>query len=130
MPSFRLVRRCFFVYLEAGGAGFLRRLADLRAVAARGLPEGAKLPTLVLPVDQAEELFTTVRSDRPGETSTAEASLILLRLAEVLRHGPEALALVTIRSDAYEPLQPPERWPACRRSRSTCRPSPRPTTTA
>ncbi len=90
--------------LEAGGAGFLRRLADLRSAATRGLPEDAKPPTLVLPIDQAEELFTTVR----GETGSAEAGLFLTRLAEILRHGPEALALVTIRSDAYEPLQTDE----------------------
>jgi WD40 repeat protein len=87
--------------LEAGGSGFLRRLADLRSAAVRDLPEDAKPPTLVVPIDQAEELFTTVR----GETGTAEAGLFLNRLAEILRHGPEALALVTIRSDAYEPLQ-------------------------
>jgi WD40 repeat protein len=87
--------------LEAGGAAFLRRLADLRAAAVRGLPQGAKPPTLVIPIDQAEELFTTVR----GETGLAESSLFLDRLSEILRHGPETLALVTIRSDAYEPLQ-------------------------
>ena len=111
--------------LEAGGAGFLRRLADLRSAAARDLEKDAKPPTLVVPIDQAEELFTTVRGDRPGETG-----LFLTRLAEILRHGPEALALVTIRSDAYEPLRPLRRWPACRRSHSICRPSPRPTTAA
>ncbi|HBL26326.1 MAG TPA: hypothetical protein DD490_05770 [Acidobacteria bacterium] len=90
-------------YLEEGGAAFLRRLADLRTAATRDLPEGAKPPTLVLPIDQAEELFTTVRGVDPGE-----AGLFLTRLAEILRHGPEALALVTIRSDAYEPLQSAE----------------------
>ncbi|HYU34445.1 MAG TPA: TIR domain-containing protein [Thermoanaerobaculia bacterium] len=90
--------------LEAGGAGFLRRLADLRSAAARGLEKDAKQPTLILPIDQAEELFTTVR----GETGVAEAGLFLARLAEILRHGPEALALVTVRSDAYEPLQTTE----------------------
>ncbi|HEV7503743.1 MAG TPA: TIR domain-containing protein [Thermoanaerobaculia bacterium] len=93
--------------LEVGGAGFLRRLADLRS-AAGDLPEDAKPPTLVLSIDQAEESFTTVRGDRPGETGAAEAGLFLIRLAEMLRHGPEALALVTIRSDAYEPLQTTE----------------------
>jgi WD40 repeat protein len=91
--------------LEAGGAGLLRRLADLRMAAAGGLDEGAKPPTLVIPIDQAEELFTTVRGDRPGETGAVEAALLLARLAEFLHHGPEALALVTIRADAYELLQ-------------------------
>jgi WD40 repeat protein len=91
--------------LEAGGAGFLRRLADLRSAAARGLPEDAKPPTLILPIDQAEELFTTVRGDHPGASGITEAGLFLTRLAELLRHGPETLALATIRSDAYEPLQ-------------------------
>lgn len=98
-------RAALRVDLEAGGGKFLRRLADLRWASARDLPEGAKPPTLVVPIDQAEELFTTVRGDRPGETGAAEAGLFLARLAEILRHGPEALALATIRSDAYEPLQ-------------------------
>jgi hypothetical protein len=89
--------------LETGGPGFLRRLADLRSAAAGDLPEDAKPPTLVVPIDQAEELFTTVRGDHSGETG-----LFLARLAEILRHGPEALAPVTIRSDAYEPLQTAE----------------------
>jgi hypothetical protein len=70
--------------------------------------------TLILPIDQAEELFMTVRGDRPGETSAGETGLFLTRLEEILRHGPEALALVT----------------ACRRSLSICRPSPRPNTGA
>jgi len=91
--------------LEAGGAGFLHRLADLRSATARDLPKDAKPPTLVVPIDQAEELFTTVHGDWLGETGAAEAGLLLARLGEILRHGPEALALVTIRSDAYEPLQ-------------------------
>src|SRR5215203_64554 len=94
--------------LEAGGAGFLLRLANLRSAAARDLEKDAKPPTLVLPIDQAEELFTTVHGDRPGETGAAEAGLFLARMAETLRHGPEAIALVTIRSDAYEPLQAAE----------------------
>ncbi|HEX4497026.1 MAG TPA: toll/interleukin-1 receptor domain-containing protein, partial [Thermoanaerobaculia bacterium] len=98
-------RAALRVDLEAGGAGFLRRLADLRSASVRDLPEDAKPPTLVVPIDQAEELFTTVRGDRPGETDAAEAGLFLARLAEILRYGPEALALATIRSDAYEPLQ-------------------------
>jgi WD40 repeat protein len=94
--------------IEAGGARFLRRLANLRAAAAGDLERAAKPPTLILSIDQAEELFTTVRGDRPGETGAAEAGLFLARLAELLRDGPEALALVTIRSDAYEPLQTAE----------------------
>jgi WD40 repeat protein len=90
--------------LEEGGTDFLRRLADLRSAATRGLEKDAQPPTLVVPIDQGEELFTTVR----GETGTTEAGLFLVRLAQILRHGPEAIALVTIRSDAYEPLQTAE----------------------
>lgn len=91
--------------LEEGGAGFLRRLAELRSASTGSLGKDAKPPALVIPIDQAEELFTIVRGDQPGETGAAEAGLFLTRLAEFLRHGPEALALATIRSDAYEPLQ-------------------------
>jgi WD40 repeat protein len=91
--------------LQAGGAGFLCRFVDLRSAAAADLPPHSKPPTLVLPIDQIEELFTTVRGVPADEIGASEARLFLARLAEMLRHGPEALALVTIRSDSYEPLQ-------------------------
>ncbi|HEY0555540.1 MAG TPA: TIR domain-containing protein, partial [Thermoanaerobaculia bacterium] len=94
--------------LESDGTGCLRRLANLSEAAARGLPGDAKPPTLVVPIDQAEELFTTVRGDQHSETGAAEAGLFLARLADILRNGPETIALVTIRSDSYEPLQTAE----------------------
>lgn len=94
--------------LEEGGAGFLHRLADLRSVAAKGVENGGKPPTLVLSIDQAEELLITLHGDHPGEAGAAEAGLFLSRLAEILRYGPETLALVTIRSDEYELWQTAE----------------------
>jgi WD40 repeat protein len=87
--------------LETGGEAFARRLAELLALRSAGLPVEAKRPTLVLPLDQAEELFSSVRGGEGGD----EPLLFLTRLAELLRHGPEVLVLATIRSDAYGPLQ-------------------------
>lgn len=57
-------------------------------------------PTLVLPVDQAEEVFGVDDAEEPHGFLTA--------LAALLRDGQPALGLVvvaTIRSDRYEPLQ-------------------------
>jgi WD40 repeat protein len=87
--------------LETGGEAFARRLAELLALRSAGLPVEAKRPTLVLPLDQAEELFSSVRGGEGGD----EPLLFLTRVAELLRHGPEVLVLATIRSDVYGPLQ-------------------------
>ena len=56
------------------------------------------LPTLVLPIDQAEELFLAEGAD--------EAHVFLTLLRDLLsEEHPALIALFTIRSDAYEPLQ-------------------------
>jgi ABC-type branched-subunit amino acid transport system substrate-binding protein len=70
-----------------------------------GLPESAPPPTLVLPVDQAEELF--------NPDATDEARVFLDLIGTVLRanhlsteRGRLSLIIAfTIRSDRYEPLQ-------------------------
>jgi WD40 repeat protein len=56
-------------------------------------------PTLVLPLDQAEELF--------GSNAGAEAQGLLALLSALLTAAgpPVLLVVVTIRSDRYEPLQ-------------------------
>ena len=57
-------------------------------------------PTIVLPVDQAEELF--------GADAGEEASVFLTTAAGLLRDGQPPLSIVvvgTVRSDRYEPLQ-------------------------
>ena len=58
-------------------------------------------PTLVLPVDQAEELFNA--------DAGPEAARFLELLAALVEHEagvtPEMVAAVTIRADRYEPLQ-------------------------
>jgi len=53
--------------------------------------------TFVLAIDQAEELFST--------DGTTEATAFLEHLAAGLQRGPEMIAIATIRSDRYEPLQ-------------------------
>jgi hypothetical protein len=61
------------------------------------MPE-TRRPTLILPIDQAEELFT------PEGQEEGEELLLLLR--ELLsKDAPPLIALFTIRSDNYERLQ-------------------------
>ncbi|SEN91656.1 WD-40 repeat-containing protein [Nitrosospira multiformis] len=69
-----------------------------------GLPDNAPPPTLILPVDQAEELFNA--------DATEEARRFLELLGNVLRASlsdrggsPSLIVAFTIRSDRYEPLQ-------------------------
>ena len=92
--------------LAAGGEPFLRHLQNLRDAFSRVLGDGAPPPTLVLPLDQAEELFVRIRhaADPPDE----ESGLFLARLAELIARGPETLVLATIRSDNYQQLQTAE----------------------
>jgi formylglycine-generating enzyme required for sulfatase activity len=83
-----------------GGAQTLR--PHLKALVKRtpSTPESDKTswPTLILPIDQGEELF---RADGLDE---ARAFLSLLRDL-LIEDDPSLIALFTIRSDAYEPLQ-------------------------
>lgn len=102
--------RCLEQALEdAGGRqtrAALRRAVDdggaavadlLRPLAATADSDSAG-PTLILPIDQGEELFFADGGDEAG------AFLALLR--DLLnRNDPPMAALVTIRSDSYEPLQ-------------------------
>lgn len=81
-------------------AGLLRQLQDALCARLLGLPEGAPPPTLVLPVDQAEELFNPDASD--------EARDFLRVIGGALRENgvaPPIIVAFTIRSDRYEPLQ-------------------------
>ena len=92
---------------DQGGAGdpAAVRTGWCEAAARRGRPvprRGARPapPTMVLPVDQAEELF--------GADAGEEAAAFLDRCGGLLRDGQPALAMVvvaTVRSDRYEPLQ-------------------------
>ncbi len=60
--------------------------------------EPIKPPTLILPIDQAEELFLTEGSK--------EADTLLALLRDLSRQdAPALITLFTIRSDRYEPLQ-------------------------
>jgi WD40 repeat protein len=65
------------------------------------IPAGQPAPTLVLPVDQAEELFNADAGD--------EAPRFLELLAALVQHDagltPAMVVAVTIRADRYEPLQ-------------------------
>jgi formylglycine-generating enzyme required for sulfatase activity len=85
-----------------GGAATLRPLLNTLAERARAAFAGddaqAKAPTLVLAIDQGEELFVA----EGGEES---AHLLVLLRDLLAGDAPAMLVLVTIRSDAYEPLQ-------------------------
>jgi hypothetical protein len=77
-------------------------LNQLQVLAMRRLVSGAKpqvdrSPTLVLPIDQAEELFAV----EGGE----EAISLRKHLASALTKGPDTIGLLTIRSDRFALLQ-------------------------
>jgi hypothetical protein len=86
----------------AGGAATLRPLLNTLADRARATFAGddaqARAPTLVLAIDQGEELFV-------AEGSEESAHLLVLLRDLLADDAPAMLVLVTIRSDAYEPLQ-------------------------
>ncbi|TAU59259.1 TIR domain-containing protein [Rhizobium ruizarguesonis] len=109
----RMDRRDVRAAVEAGGA----RLANLvdeicrraRPPESPGMPD-VGLPILVVPIDQGEELFAS--------NASTELALFLRRLVELIQPRDEdykrpaarspsgtALAIITIRSDAYERLQ-------------------------
>ena len=95
--------------LNAGAEKFrllLRSIQDAARNQLLELPDDAPSPTLVLPVDQAEELFSA--------DATQEARAFLAMIGDVLRaslageqDGRHLSIIVafTIRSDRYEPLQ-------------------------
>ncbi len=60
-------------------------------------PQVDRPPTLVLPVDQAEELFAVGGSE--------ESVLLRRHLAAALTRGPDTIGLLTIRSDRFSLLQ-------------------------
>jgi WD40 repeat protein len=87
-------------------------LAELQALERPGVTGDGPAPTVVLAIDQGEELFVT--------EARSEAELLLARLAETLA-PPEgedaeaiaargrAIGIVAIRSDSYEGLQTEQR---------------------
>ena len=87
--------------VEAGGGLLWRRLAGIQSATTKGSAE-SKVPTLILPLDQAEELFL------PG---AVEAKTFVPVLADTLFNGPEMIVIATIRTDSYAPLQGAE--PLC-----------------
>ena len=86
--------------VEGGAPTFLPVLAELAAKCAPppiGV-ESPRAPVLVFAIDQGEELFRSEGSDE------VTAFLSLLR-AMLITPAPSCMAIITIRSDAYEPLQ-------------------------
>lgn len=95
--------------IREGAERFAALLRDIQCAARNrlvGLPDDGPPPTLVLPIDQAEELFNA--------DATEEARTFLGLIGAVLRSGlPDTsselrvplIVVFTIRSDRYEPLQ-------------------------
>lgn len=80
--------------VAAGGDAVRRLLRPLT----QGFDETSARPTIILPIDQAEELFFADRE--------AEAPIFLRCLKDLLLDDhPGVVALIAIRSDSYEPLQ-------------------------
>lgn len=85
--------------VEAGATGVRRLLSALAEAKQRQFSDGiGKAPTIILPIDQAEELFAV------DGAKEAEPFLQLIN-GLVAEDGPAVLVLFTIRSDNYEPLQ-------------------------
>jgi formylglycine-generating enzyme required for sulfatase activity len=77
---------------------FLQALADKATPAASDTGGKPKAPTLILSIDQAEELFVAEAQD--------EAQPLLALVRDLLNEdGPAIIAVFTIRSDNYERLQ-------------------------
>jgi len=87
--------------LAARGAAaleeLLQELAALAQVRLLNVDASAPPPTLVLPIDQTEELFAT--------EGTAEAETFLSLLAAVLTGQARVLAIGTIRTERYHQVQ-------------------------
>jgi hypothetical protein len=80
----------------------LQMLDELHAASAAGLiGEGIaqvdRSLTIILPIDQAEELFAIEK--------TPEATFLLNHLAAAVTRGPEIIVVLTIRSDRFSVLQ-------------------------
>jgi hypothetical protein len=79
-----------------GVAPALSALVDAKVLQV-GAAEGRKPPTIVIAVDQAEELFTA--------DGTTEAGSFLALMHELsTADAPAVIALFTVRADNYEPL--------------------------
>jgi formylglycine-generating enzyme required for sulfatase activity len=87
--------------VEAGAASAASLLQEIAAARRGGDESKAKAPTLILPIDQAEELFQA----EGGEE--ARKFLDLLRDL-VSRDDTPLIVVFTIRSDSYERLQTAE----------------------
>jgi hypothetical protein len=105
----------FAFFIERTEDGLVKIFAALRDIAQ--VPgdsgEAAPPPTVVLTVDQGEELF--------NEDGRDEARRFIEILAGTLKADPQALAIMVMRSDSFPQLQTEAQLATCRRtpSRST-----------
>jgi WD40 repeat protein len=96
LPRSRAIVQEFIETTEDGLLEIFAALREAAQVPGRS-EENTPPPTIVVPVDQGEELF--------NEEGQAEAVRFIEILAHTLRADPLALALVTMRSDAFPRVQ-------------------------
>ena len=97
----RVARASLRTAVDEGAAKLiplLQELADKGRVPGTEGEAEAKAPSLVLSIDQAEELFA-------GEGATEAGRFLSLLKDLVLAQAPDVIVVVTIRSDSYEQLQ-------------------------
>ena len=70
-----------------------------------GLPDDAPPPTLILAVDQAEELFSADATDEARRLLKLIGAVLRTTLPRSSGQGLSVIIAFTIRSDRYEPLQ-------------------------
>ena len=104
--------------IETGTDATATLLATLAksATSAGHASASGKPPTLVISIDQGEELFSSEGAD--------EAKKLLSLFRDILaRETPSCLGLITIRSDAYEHLQTAAELETVPQQTLVCRPS-------
>ena len=101
--------------LAQGADGFARLLGELSEVAKRrfvGIDQARPDPTIVLCIDQAEELFN---ADGAAEAATFIALVTGVLAPPDAAPARRILVIATMRSDRYELLQAEPRLPAVKR---------------
>jgi hypothetical protein len=111
----------------ASVAALLGELVAKKAAAPEGGgAKGARPPTLVLAIDQAEELFHSEAASDPKSDGGEEGAAFLdLLRALVSNETPSLIAIFTIRSDNYERLQTAEGWQHLKPQLSSLQPMPK-----
>lgn len=94
--------------LNGGSNSLTMLLEEIQAAAAVRLLDsasGKRPPTLILPVDQAEELFNSDAGEEAAAFLQLIGDQIRSQIADPDKGYPPLIVVFTIRSDRYQPLQ-------------------------